>query len=641
MSLLRTSRSGLLVLYCIFSLRGSGQPPAAAVADSLKKDAVMVVRQNDLEIEILSPRKARIFHRYVYTILNSRGDTYADVHTFYDKFHDLVSVTGVLYDADGQLLKKIRKGDMEDWNTDGSGILMTDIRVKYYPFTCRSYPYTVSYEEEVQLNGLFILPEWQPQPARNVAVENCRLVIRTPAAYPLRYKTYQYPGEALITEAKGGKIYTWQMKDRPALAEEPYEPAWSRLATRVRLAPGEFELEGYKGRCYSWTDIGKFVGSLYRGRDQLPDEAKRKVHQLVDGLTDDRQKIAVLYRFLQHNTHYVGIELGIGGWQPFDAAYVYNKRYGDCKALSNYMVALLKEAGIRAANVLIRGGNTPPIDTGFACSQFNHAIAVAFTGNDSVWLECTSSLLAPGYLGSFTSDRDALLIDPDGSAIVHTPVYGVHENRLYRRVVGNISPDGSLEASLTCDYSGLEQDALQWRIDQLTKKDLLRERWEALGLQNGKITEGSYTSDSMAVPAGSTPIPVIRETLQLSAGQFATFSDNRLLFFPGYFFKRLTGLKEESHARAFELPLSYEETDSVVMRLPPGYQPEGAAFNASFSCACGSYHIRSLFSEGVYTLICHFRQNKGLYDAATWPRLVRLFNLVHSEGDRQVVFVKK
>ncbi|HEY4148413.1 MAG TPA: transglutaminase-like domain-containing protein [Chitinophagaceae bacterium] len=93
-----------------------------------------------------------------------------------------------------------------------------------------------------------------------------------------------------------------------------------------------------------------------RMRDQLPDEAKKKIHALTDSLHNEREKINAVYRFLQQNTHYVSIQLGIGGWQPFDAAYVYNKRYGDCKALSNYMVAMLREIGISGNSVLIRGG---------------------------------------------------------------------------------------------------------------------------------------------------------------------------------------------------------------------------------------------------------------------------------------------
>ena len=152
---------GLLLLACCCCSKGNGQePPAARIPDSIARGAGMVIRLDATDIDIESPRKARIRRKYCYTILNASGDQYATIHTFYDKFHNLVNATGILYDAGGRVLKKIRKGEMEDWSTAGSGILMTDTRVKFYHFSCRNYPYSVSFEEETELNGLFFLPEW-------------------------------------------------------------------------------------------------------------------------------------------------------------------------------------------------------------------------------------------------------------------------------------------------------------------------------------------------------------------------------------------------------------------------------------------------------------------------------------------------
>jgi transglutaminase-like putative cysteine protease len=631
-------KPGLFLMAVMLWLWTSGQGPVAeSIADSLRKDAGMVKRSDITEIDIESPRKAKIHRKYVYTILNSTGDQYANISTFYDKFNDLNDVTAILYDADGKVIKKIRKNDMEDWSVAGSGILMTDSRIRFYHFSWRSYPYSVSFEEEKQLNGLFNLPDWRPQPSHDVAVEGSSLVVRVPPGYPLRYKQYHYPGQPGTTDEKGGTTYTWEMRDRPAANSEPFAPAWFRTETSIRLAPGDFEEAGYKGRLYSWTDLGKFIGDLYRGRDQLPAEARAKVHQLTDGLKDDREKIAVLYRYLQQNTHYVGIELGIGGWQPFDATYVYNKRYGDCKALANYMVALLKEAGIRAWNVLIRAGQAAPaIDTGFACNQFNHAIAVAIAGSDSIWLECTSQLLPPGYLGSFTADRDALLLDDGGGRIVHTPVYGWKENRFDRTVQGTISDNGALEASMQTGYGGLEQDALQVQIDRLPGSELTRQRQQNIGINNCTITALNYH----ATPG---PVPSIEETMRLSADHFTTISGNRLFLPLDALIKQSEGLHEGAQPRQneLELPTSYEETDSILLQLPHGFVPEGALPSASYTADFGSYHIQSVLRGDNLVITCRFRQYKGIYPAGDWSKIVYFFNLINQEDDRQLVFIKQ
>jgi hypothetical protein len=165
------------------------------------------------------------------------------------------------------------------------------------------------------------------------------------------------------------------------------------------------------------------------GRDVLPDDIKKKVHELTDHLTDTRQKVYALYNFLQNNTHYISIQLGIGGWQPFPADYVATKRYGDCKALSNYMVALLKEAGIDGKYVVIYGGRDMPDLVGdFPSLQGNHMITCVPLGKDSIWLECTSQTESPDFMGSFTGDRNAILIDADGGHIVHTPSYSAADN---------------------------------------------------------------------------------------------------------------------------------------------------------------------------------------------------------------------
>ncbi|MBL0131544.1 MAG: hypothetical protein IPP43_10800 [Chitinophagaceae bacterium] len=104
------------------------------------------------------------------------------------------------------------------------------------------------------------------------------------------------------------------------------------------------------------------------------------------------EKIRILYNFLQSNTHYISIQLGIGGWRPFEASFVALKAYGDCKALSNYMFSLLKEAGIVSYYTLIKAGDgAADLVTDFRSRKFTHAIVCVPVEKDTIWLEMYQS----------------------------------------------------------------------------------------------------------------------------------------------------------------------------------------------------------------------------------------------------------
>ena len=103
--------------------------------------------------------------------------------------------------------------------------------------------------------------------------------------------------------------------------------------------------------------MANFYTLLKSGRDDLPYNVKQEVHKLTDGATDVRKKIRVLYEYMQKSTRYISIHWELEAGSPSDATDVAKKGYGDCKALSNYMYSLLKEAGIRSDYTLIHAGD--------------------------------------------------------------------------------------------------------------------------------------------------------------------------------------------------------------------------------------------------------------------------------------------
>ena len=122
---------------------------------------------------------------------------------------------------------------------------------------------------------------------------------------------------------------------------------------------------------------------------------------------------------MQDNTRYISVQYGIGGWEPENAMAVDQLGYGDCKALTNYTMALLKTQGIDSYYTVLYGGVKRDMNPEFTMMQGNHAILnVPTEDSTDIWLECTSQTNPFNYLGDFTDDRYALRIGENGGEII-------------------------------------------------------------------------------------------------------------------------------------------------------------------------------------------------------------------------------
>ncbi|MEO7121092.1 MAG: DUF3857 domain-containing protein, partial [Ginsengibacter sp.] len=349
-------KTGLAILICFTNTFLYGQKfNVANIPDSMLKNANVVKRYEEMILEIKSPSKYTWHERHVYTILNEKADNIANYKTWYDKFKTIDYVSATLYNQNGKEIKLMKKKDMRDFGYEDGYSLMQDERYISNDFYNRTYPYTVDYEEDDTEDGVLNFSYWRPV-AYNMSVEYSRYVIIAPKDYEVRYKELHFSRPPVIKEANDKKTYTWELKDFPAQVAEDLATFENGKLPYMMLAPSDFEADGYSGNMSNWKNCGAFLYQLKKGRDLLPDDIKKQVHVLTDNLKDPHKKIEALYRFLQNNTHYISVQLGIGGLQPFDASYVANKKYGDCKALSNYMVSLLKEVGITGKYVVIQAG---------------------------------------------------------------------------------------------------------------------------------------------------------------------------------------------------------------------------------------------------------------------------------------------
>jgi hypothetical protein len=606
----------------------------AGINPTLLKDASAVKRFEFIRFEVKNSHSAVYYYKRAITILNENGDSHASWAEGYDKFTSINSIDATLYDANGKKIRALKKAEIGDYTGSSDGALADDSRYKAHNFYYKIYPYTVEYEVEIKKDEIMFMPSWMPIEDEEFAVEKSTFEIITPLDYKIRYKAFKYDQEPVVSGSKE-KTYHWEVNNLVALKDEYAAPEWQKITPTVIVGATDFEISGFKGNMSNWKEFGKFVYSLKENRDNLPAGVKTTVHSLTDNVPDVKKKIEVLYNYLQQNTRYISIQLGIGGWQPFDAEYVATKKYGDCKALTNYMYSLLKEAGIKSAYTLVKAGKHKRyIVEDFPAQQFNHVILSIPLAKDTTWLECTSQTLPAGYLSDFTSNRTALMILEDGGHLVQTPVYKVKDNQQIRKIKAVLDESGKLNADINTEYTGWQQDDLFGMINSYSKKEQLEHLKKGINIPTYDITSFDYKK----VP---TKIPAIGEKLSLVAENYAQISGKRLFIQPNLLNKTQLKLDDKERQHDIDLMFEYVDLDTVEVEIPAGFVSESIPQPTDLNTKFGHYKIAYKVEGNKVLMSRFFERNSGRFPAADYKELVKMYNDMYKADRAKVVLIKK
>jgi hypothetical protein len=630
---MRLTLTILMMLSAVCAFADNGGYDVANISPALKEKAHAVKRTEETRLEVQGGESI-YKQKYALTILDENGDRFARLVVHYDKFVEVRSIAGTLYDAQGKSIKELKNRDVQDLSAVDDNNLMDDSRRKVHEFHHSIYPYTVEYEIELRLRNTFFFPTWAPHDGQNMSVQQSRFTIVYPAGYQVRYKALNFSGKPAEGVEKDRKTLTWQLQEHPAIEVEDFSPPWHDLAPIVRFAPSDFEFGGYKGNMSSWENLGKFMFQLNKGRDELTPAAKAKVASLTSGLTDPKQKVKALYEHLQKTTRYVSIQLGIGGWQPLEAKFVAEKSYGDCKALTNYMYSLLKEAGIRSYYTLVKAGEFENILPDFPSSQFNHVILCVPLAKDTIWLECTSQTTQAGYLGDFTSDRYVLLVDEAGGKLLTTPAYRIKDNLQDRKVTAVVDEEGNMKASILTSYFAMQQDDLHGLIHGLSKQKVKEHLQKHIDFSTYELDDFTYTEFGENVPG-------IKEKLDLTVSKYATVSGKRLFIQPNLISRSYRKLSAEKRRSAINVPYEYRDMDTAEIELPAGYKPESVPQDVTLQTKFGTYKssVRVQGNKLVYTRT--IERSSGRYPSSDYESLSAFYAAIYKADRSKVVLVKE
>ena len=503
----------------------------------------------------------------------------------HDTFRRVRKMEGEIRDAQGNTVRSLRRDDIEDYPATASYSLYDDSRVRVGQLYHDAYPYTVVWEYEVEHEGLLNWPTWLPVRGED-PVLRASLTVDVPEGTALRYAGERFPAAPAERAERGRHVYEWTVTDL-VQPFEPLGPPWRYQVPALHLTTDRFELAGHAGSLASWAGLGQWYHTLAAGRDDLPLEAIADIERLVAGVESPRERARLVYEYLQQSTRYVSVQLGIGGWQPFPASYVYERRYGDCKALTNYLASLLAVAEVPAFPALV-GHDRPDLDPAFPRNAFNHVILYVPLASGDLWLEATSQTIPFGSLGVGSEDRWVLVVEPGSGRLVRTPTRGAEANTQVRRIDVRLTPAGHAEIVAETQYTGHQLERVRGALAQRSPEEQ-RAWWErgldlpvsglAVTLDGDEAVTATFESPRYAVKAGS-----------------------RLLFRPNVL-GRWTAVPPPNAGRTQPVDLGYPfaDTDSVRVVLPAGFEVEAVPDPVTVETPFANYASKTSVDEGALT----------------------------------------
>lgn len=630
-------RLGIILLLLTITLCGHAQLniySALTIPDSLKKDAHVVIRNEQIKLSIKDKNTAKYeFHR-VFTVMSEQAKEALFFYYHSDRFHVLDDAEIKIYDIMGNKKNTVLKKDMNSGKYGDD--LVPEGKYTYFKVNTSSYPVTLEINYSIKYKGILNLPDYYMQSA-GISVQHSSFEVRVPPDLGVRYKLLNSDRKPEISRSNNENIYQWELNNLPVFKLEGHSGQPDTYLPMVLIAPNKFQLDEYDGDMTSWKNFGIWMNDLYAKVSQLTEDKKRFYVDMVKNAPTDKEKAAILYNYMQNNMRYVSIQLGIGGWKPFPASFVEEKKYGDCKALSNYLKSTLDAVGIKSNIIIIyRDYHPKMVDEYFPVNDFNHAILCIPQARDSIWLECTSTTLPFASLDETTLNRKCVMITDNGGVLVNTPVSNFKNNAGNAYTEIEVNDKGGATVKLNYKLTGEIRDKMLMRFHDMKDDEKRRffitnmnlKQPDDLVITNSKYKDNPYLT-----------------TAKMEYERIYSFNAGSKLFFESRLYSLFNEeiVENERRLRDYYFIFPYETVDTTIYKFPSSYSLETMPKNKSIEYPFAQYNCKYNWDPAAHTLtsITVLQVKDRVIKAADYTKLLDFKKQVMADVNEKIVMKKE
>ena len=144
----------------------------------------------------------------------------------------------------------------------------------------------------------------------------------------------------------------------------------------------------------SWADVATLMEPHFAKASQLEPHSplRAEIDKIRQASPDPKVRAGLALQLVEDQIRYLAITMQNGGYVPATADDTWRRRFGDCKAKTALLMALLRELGIEAEAALVDSDGGEGLATRLPGPlAFDHVIVRAVVGGKVYWLDGTRS----------------------------------------------------------------------------------------------------------------------------------------------------------------------------------------------------------------------------------------------------------
>lgn len=249
-----------------------------------------------------------------------------------------------------------------------------------------------------------------------------------------------------VTKPNGRQVYVWSTNQLEPTNAKPNSDEDANAKSKDEKPDVAWTT------FHSWAEVGAWYRALAAPRAVPTDALKAQAEEITRDSKTEEEQLDALYSYVSTHVRYVGIDFGIGRYQPHAAAEIFANQYGDCKDKDTLFEALLRAKGFKTAPALI-GVRLGLVKEVPSPSSFNHVITTIELPSGLVWADTTPGVTPFRMLVSPLRDKTALVIPGTGDAhLTQTPPLPPFPFLDRFEADGTLTKDGDMTAQVKISY---------------------------------------------------------------------------------------------------------------------------------------------------------------------------------------------